>query len=246
MTCDQACLLIDDYLENRLGHYERQRLENHMVFCPACAEELRNRPAFERTMLRQLTASVQHLHLSPSASQRIVRAAQSSSNRAVWSNRGARVVQALAGVAAVALVVVGVMLLAGQIQVPPDLPQAVQPQANELGPSLRFTDLFVEPRDMSPGDTFTITVLLRSDLPESLATAHFNLDIDGPEGDYRFALAARGPLPARGVSVLEVTSEQLADPCQEQYQIVPTDIFRAPGVYTVRATLFGPAAASGQ
>lgn len=246
MTCEQACLLIDDYLENRLGRYERQRLENHMVFCPDCAEELRNRPAFERTMLRQLTASVQHLHLSPAASQRIVRAAQSSSNRAVWSNRGTWVVQALAGVAAVALVVVGVMLLAGQIQVPPDLPQVVQPQASEPGSSLLFTDVFVEPWDMNPGEPFTITVLLRSDLPQSLDTARFNLDIDGPGSDYRFALAARGPLPARGVSVLEVTSELLADPCREQYQIAPTDIFRVPGVYTVRATLFSPVVASGQ
>jgi hypothetical protein len=91
-----------------------------------------------------------------------------------------------------------------------------------------------------PGEAFTVTVFLQSDLPEPLETARLDLDIDGPTGYYRFALSARGPLAAQGLTALRVTSEALVAPCEEKYQIPPTDIFGASGIYTVRVALPGP------
>ncbi len=246
MNCEQVCHLIDDYLENRLGHYERQRLENHVAFCQSCADELRSRPAFESTMLRSLAASVQHLHVSPEASRRIVHAAQGSVARAIWANRAMWAVQALAAVAAVALLVFGVLSLTGQIQLPPVLRQVTQPQASQPTSSLISSDMFIEPRRLNPGEPVTITVLLLSDLPHTLGAFGLDLEIDGPTGYYRFALAASDPVPAHGVSALQVTPDLLAEPCQEQYRISPTDIFGVPGVYTIRATLFVPTNASGR
>jgi hypothetical protein len=43
-----------------------------------------------------------------------------------------------------------------------------------------------------------------------------------------------------------VTPELLAAPCERQYQIAPIEIFRVPGVYTLRATLFNPLSTPGQ
>lgn len=241
MNCEQVCHLIDDYLENRLGRYERQQLENHVAFCPDCAEELRGRPDFERDMLRALSASVQHMRLSPQVSNRIVHAAQGSVTRAIWSNRAMWVAQAFASVAAVALVVVGVLMLAGEIQVPRGLIRDAQPVAGQPAALLTLADMYVEPQDLSPGEPFAITVFLRSDLPQDVSKVHLNMDFDGPSGDYHFALTVVGPMPSHAISVLQVTPELLADPCWNQYQTTPLDIFGVPGIYTIRASLAGPA-----
>lgn len=240
MNCEQICLLIDDYLENRLNRYERQRLEMHLGYCPECAEELRNRPAFERTMWRALSSSVQNLYLSPEASRRIVREAQAGVGRAVWTERvvlGARVV---AGVAAVAMLFFAVLVLTGRVRVPVELSPAAQPHASEPSVSLTASDVFVEPWKMRPGQPFTVTVFLRSDLAEDLDTVYLNLDVDGPSGKYHFAVAAKGPIPARGVSVVQLTPDLLAGPSWEQYQISPSEIMSVPGVYTLRTVLSVP------
>jgi hypothetical protein len=97
---------------------------------------------------------------------------------------------------------------------------------------------------MRPHVPFTMTVLLQSDLPQPLETVHLDLDISGPTGFYRFGLAVEGPLPAQGVSILRVTPELLAEPCEEQYLIAPTEVFSLPGVYTLRVTLSDPVVAS--
>lgn len=242
MNCDRVCALIDDYLENRLTRYERQQLEMHMTFCPNCAEELRTRPAFEQDMWRALSSSVQHLYLSPEASNRIVREAQTSLGRAVraeWVSVGARV---LAGVAAVAVLFVGLLLLSGQIQIPLDLQPAIQPRASQPSVLVDSGDVFVEPWDMNAGEAFTVTVFMRSDLFQPVGSVPFELTIDGPTGQYRFAMAAKGPLPAQGVSVFQVTPKLLEEPCREQYQISPADIMRVPGTYTLRTILQVPVA----
>lgn len=240
MNCDGVCALIDDYLENRLTRYERQQLEMHMTFCPNCAEELRTRPALEQTMWRALSSSVQHLHLSPEASIRIVREAQGSLGRARRAERvsvGARV---LAGVAAVAFLFVGLLLVAGQIRIPMDFQPAIEPQASQPSVLVNSGDVFIEPWDMRPGEAFTVTVFMRSNLSEPLGSVPFELTIEGPTGHYRFAMAARGPLPARGVSVFQVTSKLLEEPCREQYQISPQEIMSVPGTYTLRTVMLVP------
>jgi hypothetical protein len=50
----------------------------------------------------------------------------------------------------------------------------------------------------------------------------------------------QGPLPASGVSVMQLTPESLDESCQRRYLISPTEMFKAQGVYTVRVTLFSP------
>lgn len=240
MNCDQVCHLIDDYLENRLSRYDRQHLEAHVAFCPECSEELRNRPAFERNMWQALSASVQHLYVSPEVSRRIVHKAQSSMGRAVWSDRfmvGARV---FAGAAAMALLVVGVLFLAGYIEAPTQLQPLSESQASQPSVSLTASDVFVEPWVMKPNTPFTVTVFLHSDVAQPPDKLRLDLDIDGPTGVYRFGMVTKGPLPARGVSVFQITPDLLEAPCQEQYQISPSDIMSEPGVYTLRTTLFVP------
>jgi hypothetical protein len=44
-------------------------------------------------------------------------------------------------------------------------------------------------------------------------------------------------LPAQGISILRLTPELLANTCQEQYLIEPTDVFSMAGTYNVRLTL---------
>ena len=97
---------------------------------------------------------------------------------------------------------------------------------------------------MQPYDPFALTVFLESDLSQPLDSIRLDLDISGPSGFYRFGLAVKGPLPAPGVSIFRVTPELLADACQEQYLMAPVDLFGAPGVYTLRVTLFDPVVAS--
>jgi hypothetical protein len=101
-------------------------------------------------------------------------------------------------------------------------------------------DLLVEPLYLLAGEPFTMTVFLNSDMPQPLEDLHLNLDISGPSGYYHFVLAVKGPLPARGLSVLRVTPDLLNAPCQKQYLISPADIFKFPGAYAVRVTLSAP------
>ncbi len=129
----------------------------------------------------------------------------------------------------------------------PDLTNVPPPAPSELGqPALSMTrgETLVEPQPLQPGEAFTITVFLHTVSPTPLGSARVDLDVDGPTGYYRFALAVKGPLPANGVSVLRVTPDVLEAPCREKYLITPADIFRAPGVYTVRVILVNPAGAS--
>jgi hypothetical protein len=250
MNCDLACRLIDDYLQDRLSRHDRHRLETHLASCRACSEEFRARPAFDRSLWHALTASVQHLQLSPETSMRIVRASQASRHRAVWSSRATLTLQAMAVAAAVAIVLVGALIITGRIQNPLGIawstPMAGEPSTEQVAVSLTRDDVYMEPWSMQPGEPFTITLYLHSNLPQPVDVVRLDLDISGPAGDYRFALAARGPLPAQGVSVVQMTPDTLAAFCDRQYQITPTEMFGAPGIYTLKATVFSPLAAKEQ
>jgi hypothetical protein len=254
MNCELACRLIDEYLEDQLNWVDRSRLETHLASCRACSEELRSRPAFERTISRALTASVQHLRLSADASARIVRQAQASRRRVVWSTRATLGARVLASAAAAVVVFVGVLLVLGRLSLPAGLAEhlpfledrtAGQSEA-PTAVSLSANDIYIEPPHLQAGEPFTITIYFHSDLPEPVDTVSFNLEFEGPSGQYTFALAARGALPTEGVSMVQVTPELLAAPCERQYQIAPTDIFQVPGVYTLKTTLFDPLSTPGQ
>jgi hypothetical protein len=240
MKCEMACHLIDDYLENRLSRRDRQLLETHLAVCSSCAEELRQRPAFEHSLWRALASSVHHMQLSSEASSRLVQAAQNSVRRGIWSKRAVLTIQLMAGATTVVLLVVGMLVLLGRISLPAELP--VLPRSSTSRPAISLTrnDILVEPWDLHPGEAFTATILLHSHLSEPVDAVRFRLDISGPTGDYSFVLAVQGPFPAESISVLQVTPALLATPCREQYQISPADIVRVPGVYTLRATLLSP------
>jgi hypothetical protein len=264
MNCGLAGCLIDDYLENELSQRDRHQLEKHLAHCPHCADELRRRPTFERDLRRALAASVHALSLSSDASTGMVESAEESLNRAVWSHRAALTFRLMSGAIAAALVLVAMFTLAGRIPDPSQLKPIALLPANRLtlsdsNPdtlsvadqpiprrtaistvSLPRTSLLIEPRDMRPNLPFTMTVLLQSDLPQPLEAVRLDLDISGPTGFFRFGLAVKGPLPAHGVSIFRVTPDLLAEPCEEQYLIEPTDVFSLPGVYTLRVTLSDP------
>jgi len=129
---------------------------------------------------------------------------------------------------------------------PADRPTLSEPQLVTLPsddrPALTLSnaDLRVEPSVLRPSEWFTITLVVHSDLPQPLDTARMDLEVDGPQGSYRFPLAVEGPLPAPGVSILRVTPDNLDATSRKQYLMPPTDIFKEPGVYTVRVTLFSP------
>jgi hypothetical protein len=263
MNCDLAGSLIDDYLENGLSQRERQQVEKHLARCSHCTKEVRKRPAFERDLRRALALSVSSLHLSADAQTGIVRAVEQSMDRAKRSRRVILGFQVMASAVAAVLLMVGLFALLGQIPVPSGLKPTVlfprnnlplsesepvtislrgqsNPQLVSAADALPRASLIVEPREMGPHDPFTMTVWLESDLPEPLETVRLDLEITGPTGFYRFGLEVNSPLPARGVSIFEVTSEVLAEACQEQYLISPTDMFAVPGAYTFRVTLAYP------
>ena len=272
MNCSTARHLIDEYMENRLGRVERQRLELHLARCPSCSEEVHTQSVLERMVWQALTSSVEHRNLSTATSARIVQEAHLGLHRAVWSNRfivGARM---MAIAATAALVLVGLFVLLGQIPIPSELspitllpvrrlvlsgrqPDTVvsiqEPTLYELDSvsvsstdppalSLSRSKHIIEPLRLQPGEAYTVTVYLLSNLPEPLGMAHVDLEMTGPTGHYQFPLTVKGPLPAHGVSVLRVKSDALADLCQEKYLISPTDIFSVPGSYVVRVVLSGP------
>jgi hypothetical protein len=263
MNCDLAGSLIDEYLENGLSQRERHQMEKHLARCARCAEEVRRRPAFERDLQRALASSVHPLYLSADARTGIVRAVEQSLHRAKRSRRVLLAFQLMAATAAAMLLMVGLFALLGQIPVPSGLKPTVLFPLNNLPlpepeqatisserqpiPQLVAAadvrpraSLVVEPREMESHDAFTMTVWLESDLPEPLETVRLNLEITGPTGFYLFGLVVNSPLPAHGVSIFELTSELLAEACQEQYLISPVDMFAIPGVYTFRVTLLYP------
>jgi hypothetical protein len=262
MNCDQAGRLVDDYLAGNLSQREKTQFEAHLRNCARCAQELRRWPALERSLRRGLATSVQPLSLSAAASARLVHAAGESLQKAKRSERAARVLRMVTGAAVLALLLVGILFLSGDLTVPSQLkPVALSPagrltsadlQAPTLPPdegpvladievtreSLPRASMLFEPRQMRPRDPFTITVFLESNTSHPLESIQLDLDVSGPTGYYRFDLAIEGPLPAQGVSILRLTPDLLAKTSQEQYLIAPSEVFSIAGAYDLRLTLF--------
>ncbi len=260
MNCELAGRLIDDYLRYELGYRERHLLEAHVARCARCAEELRRRPAFERDLRRALAASVHPLTLPPDASTRIIQAAEKSLHRGVRSYRAFVTLRWVAGTMVAVLLVVGLLSLVEQLPMPYPFNRIALFPANRLllsdadpaklsageettaqllaestSHGSRIT-LLIEPQTIRARGPFTITVFLENERAQPLATVRMDLDIDGPSGSYRFAWTIQGPVPAHGASAVRLTPELLAQPCQDQYQIPPTELFGVPGVYTLRLT----------
>lgn len=276
MNCDLACHLIDDYLEKRLSRYDARRLEQHLSQCACCSEELRARPHFERTIRHSLAASVQKHHLPAEASMRIVREAQDSVRRGIWSHRVYRVARVAATAAGMCLVFVGLFFLlrdlpdesdasaitlfpirylsssdrppASRITLHertwPDAPLENSSAARSHTLTVDADSVLIEPWTLKPGEMFTITLFLQSDLPQPVDAARFDLDVNGPTGYYRFEVDVRGHLPSRSISVLQVTPDLLEASSREKYLMTPTEIFGEPGVYTLTVFLYSPERAS--
>jgi hypothetical protein len=267
---------MDDYLEKRLSRYDARQLERHLSLCSTCAEELRDRPRFERTIRHALAASVHQNYLSAEASIRIVREAQDKMRRAVWSNRVVRAARIAGSAVAVSLVLVGLFFLLRGFPAESDADTVTlfpveylhrfdrqpgarviidgqgpsSPQSDDLfstsSPALSLgnNDVVIEPWMLQPGDTFTITMFLHTNLVKPLLSVRFDLDVNGPTGYYSFDVTVKGHLPSRGVSVLQITPDILAASSREKYLIAPNEIFSKPGVYTVSIFLYSPVPAS--
>lgn len=267
MNCEMARRLVDEFMHDELNHRDRIRMEEHLAKCPRCAMELRKQPALERDVRRALAASVQPLYVPADVSARIVRASEQTLHRAGRAHRTAFTARVTSAVLVLLLVAVGFLALLGRIPVPSSLkpvslfptrslpsaepeldavfgdgkpiPEMASPTLSQLG-----ANLLIEPRDMRASEPFTITVWVQSDLPEPMEAIDLDLDISGPTGAYHFGLSFNGPLPAEGTAVFRVTPDLLADTCAERYLMSPTDLFGAPGTYTIRATLFSPVVVS--
>jgi Putative zinc-finger len=261
MNCEQAGHLLESYAEDELSQHDRHLLERHLANCTQCARQVGTRPVFECEVRRALGASAGTLYLSAGATSRIVQAAEESLQGAIRSRRALFGLRWVGGTLAVALLLVGLFALMGRIPVPLRLGTIVLSPANRLvlfhpqadtlptevtsapqsamagNSSLPHASLLIEPRDMQPGEPFIMSISLLSESSQPIKAVRLDLEVDGPTGFYRFDLSMNGLLPAHGMSVLEVTPELLAKPCEEQYLISPTDIFRLPGVYTVRVIL---------
>jgi hypothetical protein len=120
----------------------------------------------------------------------------------------------------------------------PDLPPIVVSPESQPAMALEDTDLWLEPRDLRAGGWFTITLVMHNNLPQLTDNTRLDLEISGPPGHYSFPLVVQGPLPAPGLSVLQLTPAELAEPCEQRYLITPTELFKTPGIYTLRVTLF--------
>lgn len=244
MSCDLAGYLMDDYLEDDLSDHDRQRLEKHLKSCSRCAGELDDRLVFERRLRQALVASVQHVQLKPEASRRILQAIEPGGPRPAWSDSAGPLFRLIPAMIVVALMLAGLVLLFGQFPVPSKVERVVLSPASRPAAALDLGGLVVEPKRIQAGDLFTVTVPIDGGLFRDTDMIRGNLDINGPTGRYHFAFDLPGPWPAVGPSVFMVTPGVLVAPCQEQYQISPGDILRAPGVYKFRVTIFGPATTS--
>jgi hypothetical protein len=272
VNCSLVRHLIDGYLDNELSLHQRSGLEAHLTSCAACGAELSGRASLDRTLRQALSAEVQSRVLPSAVSARIVAETQASLPRAIWSYRARLAVQALAGLAALALVLVGLSSLLAHGPFPaalnpvrlfpakqlflPGRRVAEEAPIRELEPSdppplaasldrqdlgtLSLLASSVDPDVMHPGDEFTITLLLQNNLPFSVETVRFDLELSGPTGYYRFPLSVKGPFPANVVSVIQITPAVLEAQCQERYLISPPEIFGTAGNYTLRFTLFSP------
>ncbi len=247
MSCDSASHLIDDLLGDQLSRREHQRLEKHLSTCPRCAEALRRRLAFERRMQQALTASVHQFQLAPKASREMIQAVEASLQQRAWRFRVWPVARGMAGVLTAVLLLLGLLLMAEHVSVLPMSGQrAARSPARQPALSVDQNRISFEPQNMVPGDRFTVTLPIESNLLQDVGTIRCDLEISGPTGKYRFALFMQGPLPARGLSVIQVTPELLAKASQDQYQLSPAQIFGLPGAYTFRVTVFSPVVASRQ
>ncbi len=274
MKCEQARLLIDEYLEQALNASERKRLELHLASCAGCGDEFRRRAGFERTLHQGLNVSVQHQVLSAQASTRMIGAAQDTLRGAVRSNRLRSGARAVGAVAALALALLGLSFLLTRLPLALQLrPLALEPvrqwflarqrpvatlplEQVEAGEpiagaplddmpvlSAMFGDTSIRPQPGNSSAPFEVTVLFVDNVDQPVDDARFDLEISGPTGEFRFPLAVKGTLRAHGVAFVHVTDAVLAGPCREKYLISATDIFRSPGVYSLRLTLYNPVAA---
>lgn len=125
-------------------------------------------------------------------------------------------------------------------------PEELQPPllgaGTRPGLSLNASGSFIEPDPIVPGGAFTLTLLLHNNLAKTLDSAQFDLEISGPAGYFQFPLSVAGPLPAMGITLVRISADSLADTCREKYMVAPAALFRLPGTYKVRITLFSPGA----
>lgn len=247
MNCDTAGRLIDDLMGDQLSRRERQRLEEHLSSCPHCAKVLRDRLVLEQRMRQALAASVHHLRLPPGASRAMIQAVETSLQNPGWRFRFRPVAQVMAGVAAAVLLLFGLLFLSERVPVPSlNRQQTAHSPMSQPALAVDQSRISFEPDNMVPGDRFTVTVPIESNLLLDVDAIRCDLEISGPTGRYRFALFMQGPLPARGVSIIQVTPELLAGPSQDQYQLSPDQIFGLPGAYAFRVTVFSPMVTSSQ
>jgi hypothetical protein len=244
MSCDLACSLMDEYLENRLSHRDQERIKEHIDRCPRCRQELEGRQALDHLLRYRLAASVSGLQLPREAGYRIVRAAERSAQRALWSKRLMAGGQITLGLAAVIVLMVGLIYSLGRVPTP--LEQATVEVAAPEDTDLRRQQdsIWFEPAPLRAGDPFTVTLRLHNETSQSLTGGLVTLSLKRVRGSgsgYRFSVPLDVSLgPGEGWEV-QFTPQNLRPVCLQIYQIEPNDLLAEPGVYSFRVT-YQPAA----
>jgi hypothetical protein len=243
MNCDLACGLMDEYLDDRLSHRDRERIEEHLNRCLRCRQELESRLAFDDLVRHRLTAAVSSLQLPRESTHRIIQAAQRSTQRALWSKRLVAGGQVALGVAAVILLMVGLIYSLGRVPTPLQGSQVEVAGPKETRVQRQQDAVWIEPPRLYAGEPFTVTLRLRNETSQPLdgGLVVFSLkraEATGPE--YRFAIPLGEVLQPDERWEVELTPQNLRPVCLREYQIEPAELLAEPGVYSFRVT-FQPA-----
>jgi hypothetical protein len=239
MSCDQACSLMDEYLENRLSLRDQERIKEHVVRCPRCRQELEGRQAFDHQLRYRLSASVSGLQLSREAGHRIVQAAERSARRALWSRWLIAGGQIALGLAMVIALMVGLIYALGRVPTPLEEAQVEVAAPEDTGALQQQDSIWFEPTPLRAGDPFSVTLRLRNQtnhpLSEGVVTLSLKRVVGGGSG-YRFSIPVDVSLgPGEGGEV-QLTPRDLRPVCLQVYQIEPRDLLAEPGVYSYRVT----------
>ncbi len=239
MNCDLACGLMDEYLENRLSHRDQERIEEHLSRCARCRQELEGRLSFEELLRHRLTASVGSLRLPRERGHRIVRAAQRSAQRALWSKRLITGGQLALGVAAVILLMAGLVYSRGRIPAPLQQTQVNVVAATDVGLQRQEDSVGIEPARLVAGEAFTVTLRLRNETHRSLTEGVVGLTVERAAASgsgYRFGVPLGRPVQPGERWEVQLTPQSLRQVCLREYGIEPADLLAEPGVYTFRVT----------
>lgn len=230
--------LIEAYLEGELAVPDRLRLQDHLNCCAHCNAELHRRIEFDRWLERELAATVAPWRMPARASARVVSAGRGSAWRGAWVRRLSESSRLVAGLVTVVALALALVYALRSVAPESFLGGLSLPAADDPVQSLTMSKLLIEPHELRPGELFTTTIYVHNAHTEPLPVSQLNMDINGPNHNYRFLLGSQELVPPQGVAILQITPAWLSDAGEDQYRVMAGEMIDSPGVYTISLTLF--------